>query len=83
MGETFGIIIAYTIFNFIGACLRWVSGTVWRTIMNKRKFTFKEYLNGPKNSSEYYDKMAHGQNNIWIGVIFFIIISTIIIKYNI
>lgn len=72
MGELIGFIIIRALFNFIGACLRWIYGTTWRTIANKPKFTFKEYLNGPKKSSDYYDQMAHGQNNIWIGAIFFL-----------
>jgi len=63
------------ILNFIGACLRWLYGTVWRTLFNKPKYTFEEYLNGPKKS-EYFDDTAHRLNNkiialIFLGIIFY------------
>jgi len=83
MDKIFAFVIIQVIFNFIGACLRWVYGTIWRTIMNKPKFTFIEYLNGPKKASDFYDEFTHRTNNVVIGIIFFFVIATIIIKYNI
>lgn len=41
--------IAGSILNFIGGSLRWMYGSVWRTIFNQPKFTFKEYLYRPNN----------------------------------
>lgn len=43
------IILGGIIFNFIGASIRWIYGSVWRTLFNKLKFTFKEYLYGLKD----------------------------------
>ncbi len=71
--ELFGIFI-----NFLGASARWIIGFIWTIISNKPKFTFKEYLYGPNNSNDYYDKNAHRFNNIWIGLIVFFFIFFII-----
>ena len=46
--DIFEIITGRFIFNVIGATVRWIYGTVWRTIFRKKKFTYKEYLYGPK-----------------------------------
>ncbi|MDT0608051.1 hypothetical protein [Croceitalea rosinachiae] len=64
----FQIIFGGIIFNFIGASIRWIYGSVWRTLFNKPKFTFKEYLYGPKGTNDYYDKNAHELNNKLIGI---------------
>lgn len=61
-------------FNFIGASVRWAFGTFW----SKHKFTFNEYLNGPKNSDDYYDEMGHQFNNRMVGAIFFFLFILII-----
>jgi len=55
------------ILNSIGAILRWIFGSIWRTIFKKQKFTFNEYLHGPKKSN-YYDDMGHQLNNRIIGM---------------
>lgn len=83
MDEIFVLGILEVIFNFIGACIRWIYGTIWRTLANKPKFTFKEYLKGPKKSSDFFDEFAHGTNNVLIGVIFFFIIIIIIVRFTI
>ena len=43
-------IIGAIIFNFIGGSGRYIYGTIWRILLNKKKYNFKEYLNGPNNS---------------------------------
>ena len=83
MDEVWVLVILQIIFNFIGASIRWVYGTVWRTIAGKHRFTFNEYLNGPKKSSDFFDEYAHGTNNVIIGIVFLFIITYIIVKYNI
>lgn len=83
MDEIFVLGIIEVIFNFIGACIRWVYGTIWRTMAHKPKFTFKEYLNGPKKSSDFFDEFSHGTNNVIIGVVFFFIATAIIVKFSI
>jgi len=67
--------IAHIILNTIGATVRWLYGTIWRTLFNKPKFTFEEYLYGPKDTEDYFDHTAHQFNNkliaiITIGIIF-------------
>lgn len=42
-------LVAEYILSPIGATIRWAWGTTWRSIAGKKKFTFKEYLNGPKD----------------------------------
>lgn len=62
------IITGGFIFNFIGACVRWTYGTIWRTIANRKKFKFSEYLNGPENSDDWFDN-GHELVNRVIGII--------------
>lgn len=40
------IIFMFTryILNIIGETVRWIVGSLWRTIFNKPKFTYKEYI---------------------------------------
>ena len=71
--DIIGIITGKILLNFIGGSLRYIYGSIWRTIFNKPKFTFKEYINGPKKS-DYYDEHGHQYNNRMIAVIFLAII---------
>ncbi len=75
MGFYFGRVF----FNFIGAVIRWCYGSIWRTLFKKKKFTFKEYLYGPKESG-YYDDMGHQFNNRIIGALGFVFLIVPIIK---
>lgn len=74
MGEIIGLVIL----NFIGACVRWALGS----LSKKNKFTFKEYLNGPKNSSDFFDQQVHGANNEWIGGVFLFLVVMILMSLN-
>ena len=65
-------------FIFIGACTRYIYGTLWRTIAQKPKFRFDEYLNGPDNP-DYYDQMGHKLNNLLIGMIIFLLLMTYLV----
>tara|TARA_R110002167_G_scaffold365738_1_gene591218 strand:- start:4188 stop:4433 length:246 start_codon:yes stop_codon:yes gene_type:complete len=71
-------IIGKYILNNIGGSLRWIYGTIMRTILKKPKYTFKEYIYGPKNSEDYFDKNGHGFNNRIIGILFIVIVIGII-----
>ncbi len=62
----FRMLFGFEIFNFIGGSIRWVLGTAWRTVSNKPKFTFWEYINGPKKSSDFFDEKGHLFVNILI-----------------
>jgi hypothetical protein len=61
-------------FDLIGASVRWIYGTTWRTIANRQKFKFSEYLNGPENSNDWFDRTGHSFVNRVIGVITIILI---------
>lgn len=67
------------ILNFIGGTFRYIYGTIWRTLFNKPKYRFDEYINRPDNS-DYYDKMGHNFNNKWIAIVVIAIMISII-KY--
>jgi len=71
------------ILNFIGGTVRYVYGTVWRTLLKKRKFTFDEYINGPKKSQDFFDQTGHGLVNGIVGIISLSIICWIIIRIGV
>lgn len=77
--EILGFYFGRVFFNFIGAVIRWCYGSIWRTIFRKKKFSFKEYLYGPKESN-YYDDMGHLLNNRIIGAIGFVFMIIPLIK---
>lgn len=66
------LIVRY-FFNYIGATTRWIYGFVLRLFVKKNKFTFNEYLHGPKNP-DYYDFMGHHLNNGIIGILTFVFV---------
>lgn len=70
--KIFSLVFGHIIFNYTGAIIRWIYGTSWRTILNKPKFTFNEYVNGPKNSTDNFDEFGHQFNNRIIGAFFFV-----------
>ena len=78
MSEFVAFILLEVIFNFIGAVVRWIFGSIYRTLLKKPKFTFKEYLKGPENSG-WFDEQAHGTNNVIVGVVFTIAIIFLIV----
>ena len=78
MSEFVAFILLEVIFNFIGAVVRWFFGSLYRTFSNKHRFTFKEYLSGPKKSG-WFDEHAHGTNNVIVGVVFTIAVIFLIV----
>lgn len=67
--EEFAFGFVYLIINVIGGSIRWVYGSIWRTLLKKDKFTYQEYIYGPKKSKNYYDKF-HTFNNGLVAIIF-------------
>lgn len=67
-------------FIFIGATVRWIYGFVSRLFIKKGKFTFNEYLHGPKNPN-YYDVMSHHLNSGIIGIITFVFLIVPILMW--
>lgn len=68
------------LFNFIGAVTRWTYGTVWRTLYKRKKYSFKEYLRGPKDSEDWFDMTAHEFNNRVIGAL--VLFATLFLLLN-
>ena len=77
LGEIIGESIAYLILNFVGGTLRWIYSSIWRTLFNKPKFKYSEYLKGPEES-DYYDSV-HGCFNIIIGLGFILLVLSFFI----
>lgn len=71
--------IAQQVLNFTGGTIRWIFGSIWRTIFKKPKFSFEEYIYGPKDPN-YYDKTGHSFNNVLIGTLGLIFIIVPIIQ---
>jgi len=78
--DFFQIISGRFIVNFIGGTARFLYGSAWRTIFNKPKFIFKEYINGPKKPNDY-DDFGHQFNNQIIGIIILGIIVFLLANY--
>lgn len=66
--------------NFLGGIIRYIFGTIWRTIFDKPKFTFKEYIYGPE-SDNYYDKMGHSFNNRIIALVFLVVLVMCLLNF--
>jgi hypothetical protein len=66
--------------NYVGGTIRYVFGTVWRTIFDKPKFTYKEYIYGPKKGDSY-DEIGHTFNNRIIAIIILAVIAMCLINY--
>ena len=71
------------LFDYVGAVVRWIYGTIWRTIANKPKYKFREYVHGPENSDDWFDMTGHNFVNRVIGFITIVLICWIIIKIEI
>jgi len=74
-----GITIGRIILNYVGATVRWLYGTIWRTIFKKQKYTYKEYVYGP-NNSDWYDFNGHQFNNRIIGALFLVLIISFFVN---
>lgn len=71
----FQVILGRYIFNYIGGTIRWIYGSIWRSIFNQPKFSFRDYIDGSKNTkNQYFDEFGHQFNNRLIGLLFFIVV---------
>jgi hypothetical protein len=75
--------IGGVIFNFIGGCIRYLYGTLWRTIFRKKKYHFREYLNGPENTDDPFAAIDHQFVNRIVGFIALMLTCALIIKLGI
>nr|WP_299382446.1 hypothetical protein [Allomuricauda sp.] len=55
------------IVTYVGGASRWAVGTLWRRALNKRRFTFREYIHGVENSTDHFSGLDHGMANYLIG----------------
>ncbi|MEQ3662474.1 MAG: hypothetical protein ABNG98_00880 [Flavobacterium sp.] len=67
--DFFQMFIGGYILSLIGGTLRFVFGSLKRKILNQPKFTYSEYINGPKKSN-HYDDFGHAFVNKVIGFCF-------------
>ena len=74
------ILIGRFILNYTGGTLRWLYGSLYRNITNKPKFSYREYIYGPKNSKNSFDTIGHTFNNRIIGGIFIVLVIYLIIE---
>lgn len=63
-------IITHPLFNYIGATIRFLLGTIVRKLLGRKTYTFSECLNGPAAHpyARYDDK--HQSNNRLIAAVF-------------
>jgi len=78
--DFFQIIIGRYIFNYIGGTIRWIYGSIWRTIFNRPKFSYKEYIDGAKNSKDHFDEYGHQFNNRLIAIGFLVVIVILLMN---
>ncbi len=81
--DLIGIPIITIILNFIGGCIRFITVNPINFLFNKKNYSFNECLYGLKNKKGKIDKTDHFVANSIIGAVFFFLITTVIIKYNI
>lgn len=70
--------LSHIVLNAIGGSLRWIYGSIWRTIFKKPKYQFKEYLHGPTKSKDHWDKQQHFTNG-FVAIIFLAVITYILV----
>ncbi len=75
-----GIITGRVLLNYIGGTIRYIYGSIWRTIFDKPKFTFRENIYGIK-TKDVSETTIHEFNNRIIGFIFLGLLSFILIEY--
>lgn len=56
----------YLLVNFLGATIRWFLGSIFRILLNKQKFSYKDYLNGSKKSFSSNQTVF---NNVVVGIL--------------
>jgi hypothetical protein len=67
--------------NLIGGSTRWAFGTTWRKLTNQKTFKYREYIYGPENSEDWFDR-GHWFVNFLVFLIvvlvFYLSLETII-----
>jgi hypothetical protein len=69
-----------SILNWIGGTLRWMLGSIWFSLRQKKNFKYSEYLFGPNNSDDWFDEKGHGFVNILASCVFIMIMILLFLK---
>jgi hypothetical protein len=77
--DFFQIFIGGYILNLTGGTLRFVFGSLKRKILNQPKFTYSEYINGPKKSN-HYDDFGHTFVNKAIVFCFLVFVIAMLVN---
>jgi hypothetical protein len=79
MEEFLGLGLLWLLCNYFGGTIRWIYGSIWRTLFNKPKFTYNEYVFGPEKSKDHFDVHGHSFNNL---IITFVILGIVISVFS-
>ena len=73
-------IIFDSILSNLGGLLRYLFGTIYRTIFKMKTYTFRECMDGPPEEGLNYisKNNRHKKSNEFIGIIFILLIALII-----
>jgi hypothetical protein len=67
------------VFNFIGGSIRWFLGTIWRSIAQKPKYQFRDYINGIQDSGDWFDKSRRYWNSIIALIAIILVIYAVVL----
>jgi hypothetical protein len=70
----------FGILNLIGGTLRWIYGSIWRTVFHKKKFKYKEYLYGPESTDDWFDETGHDFVNKIVALLAIVLLVTLTTK---
>jgi hypothetical protein len=69
------------ILDYVGGTVRWIYGTIWRTITHKKRYTFREYQNGPDDSDDLiFDRLGHSIVNRVVGMVSLMVLIIFLLK---
>ncbi|MES2748411.1 MAG: hypothetical protein V4648_08525 [Bacteroidota bacterium] len=71
--EFFEIISGRYLLNLTGGTIRFIYGTIWRTIFDKPRFTYSEYLYGIQDG-DFWNEFGQESGNRIVAFIFIVII---------
>jgi hypothetical protein len=72
--------LAGYLLNLIGAFIRWVFGSIWRTIVNRKRISFYEYASGNENTDALLEDSGMKTINLIVGIVVILSILYIIFR---
>ncbi len=70
------------VINYIGAAIRWVFESIWRSLTNKEMFTFEDYLNGPNEPEDLPAATRRRLANFLVAAISILIAVILVMKFQ-